>query len=71
MRVGNDLPKRHSPFILAKIRHLNSVAMSLHAGLIDGGSAAHEIAATEAQLHGLVERLRTLAGLEDDESASR
>lgn len=63
--------RRATEDILSKIRHLNQVAMSLQAGLIDGGSAAHEIAATEAQLHGLVERLRELAGLEDDESASR
>jgi hypothetical protein len=50
---------------LRKVRYLNQVAISMRAGLIDVGGAAQEIDATEAQLHELIRRLRTVAGVED------
>jgi hypothetical protein len=52
--------------ILAKIRYLNQVSISMRAGLLDQDGAAQEIQLTEGQLHDLVERLRYLAGVEND-----
>jgi hypothetical protein len=51
--------------ILAKIRYLNQVAISMRAGLLDVEGAAQEIDLTERQLHVLVDRLSTIAGVED------
>ena len=51
--------------VLAKIRYLNQVSISMRAGLLDVDGAAREIDATEQQLHELVDRLRNLAGVED------
>lgn len=51
--------------VLAKIRYLNQVSISMRAGLLDVDGAAREIEATEQQLHELVDRLRNLAGVED------
>lgn len=51
--------------ILAKIRYLNQVAISMRAGLLDVEGAAQEIDLTEQQLHRLIERLPTSAGIED------
>jgi hypothetical protein len=51
--------------ILAKIRYLNQVAISMRAGLLDVEGAAQEIDLTEKQLHGLIDRLATYAGVED------
>lgn len=52
--------------ILSKIRYLNQVAISMRAGLLDVDGAAQEIALTERQLHEIVDRLRSFAGVEDD-----
>ena len=50
--------------ILSKIRYLNQVALSMRAGLLDSEGAAQELDLTERQLHDLVERLRSYAGVE-------
>ena len=50
--------------ILAKIRYLNQVAISMRAGLLDVEGAAGEIDLTEKQLHELIDRLRNHAGVE-------
>ena len=51
--------------ILAKIRYLNQVAISMRAGLLDVEGAAQEIDLTEKQLHALIDRLSAFAGVED------
>lgn len=51
--------------VLAKIRYLNQVAISMRAGLLDVEGAAQEIDLTEKQLHDLVTRLRRDAGSEE------
>jgi hypothetical protein len=50
--------------ILSKIRYLNQVAISMRAGLLDMDGAAQEIDLTEKQLHELIDRLRSYAGVE-------
>jgi hypothetical protein len=50
--------------VLSKIRYLNQVAISMRAGLLDVDGAAGEIDLTEKQLHELVDRLRSYAGVE-------
>ena len=50
--------------VLAKIRYLNQVAISMRAGLLDVDGAAQEIDLTEKQLHELVAQLRVHAGVE-------
>lgn len=57
--------RRATDDILSKIRYLNQVAISMRAGLLDVDGAAQEIALTERQLHELVDRLRTYAGVEE------
>ena len=51
--------------VLAQIRYLNQVAISMRAGLLDVDGAAQEIDLTEKQLHGLIDRLSEFAGVED------
>ena len=51
--------------ILAKIRYLNQVAISMRGGLLDIEGAAQEIDLTEQQLHTLIDRLSPSAGIED------
>ncbi|HVD06513.1 MAG TPA: hypothetical protein VNB89_10860 [Gemmatimonadaceae bacterium] len=51
--------------ILAKIRFLNQVGLSMRAGLLDMEGAAQELELTERQLHDLVDRLRPAAGVEE------
>ena len=50
--------------VLAKIRYLNQVAISMRAGLLDVEGAAQEIDLTEMQLHELVGQLKIHAGVE-------
>lgn len=57
--------RRSTEDILAKVRYLNQVAVSLRAGLLDAEGAAAEIDITEHQLHRLVDELRHSAGMED------
>jgi hypothetical protein len=49
--------------ILAKIRYMNQVALSMHAGLLDAEGANGEIELTEKQIHELVSQLRKHAGI--------
>ena len=51
--------------MLAKIRYMNQLSISMRAGLLDMEGAAQEIEAAERQLHELVDRLRDAAGVED------
>jgi hypothetical protein len=51
--------------ILAKIRFLNQVGLSMRAGLLDMEGAAQELELTERQLHDLVDKLRPAAGVEE------
>jgi hypothetical protein len=57
--------RRLTDDILAKIRYLNQVAISVRSGVLDGEGAAQEIELTERQLHELVGRVRDFAGVED------
>ena len=57
--------RRTTEEILAKIRYLNQVAVSMRAGLLDVEGAAQEIGLTERQLHDLIDHLRSNAGVED------
>jgi hypothetical protein len=50
--------------ILAKIRYINQVSISIRAGLLDKEGAAQELDVTEKQLHDLVDRLHVAAGVE-------
>jgi hypothetical protein len=56
--------RKHTEEILAKIRYLNQVAISMRAGLLDVEGAAQEIDLTEQQLHALVDRVSDHAGIE-------
>ena len=56
--------RRCTDEVLAKIRYLNQVAISMRAGLLDVDGAAQEIDLTEKQLHELVSQLRVHAGVE-------
>lgn len=57
--------RKHTDEILAKIRYLNQVAVSMRAGLLDVEAAAEEIDLTEKQLHGLIDSLSEHAGKEE------
>jgi hypothetical protein len=57
--------RKHTDEILAKIRYLNQVAISMRAGLLDVEGAAQEIDLTEKQLHALIDQLSEHAGKED------
>ncbi len=57
--------RRATDEVLAKIRYLNQVAISMRAGLLDVDGAAQEIELTEKQLHTLIDRLAAHAGIED------
>jgi hypothetical protein len=57
--------RKHTDEILAKIRYLNQVAISMRAGLLDVEGAAQEIDLTEKQLHLLIDQLSEHAGKED------
>lgn len=57
--------RRITDDILAKIRFLNQVGISMRAGLLDVEGAAQELELTERQLHELVDRLRPAAGVEE------
>lgn len=56
--------RRVTEDMLAKIRYLNQVSVAMRAGLLDEAGAAQEVEITEKQLHDLVERLRSAAGVE-------
>jgi len=50
--------------MLAKIRYMNQVAVSMRTGLLDREAAAQEMELTEQQLKELVKQARVLAGVE-------
>jgi hypothetical protein len=50
--------------VLENIRHLNALATSMRAGLVEMDEAAAEIDQTEDRLHELIDRLRPVAGVE-------
>ena len=56
--------RRTTSEVLNGIRHLNRVATSMRAGLLDIEEAAMEIDGTERRLHELVDQLRAVAGVE-------
>ncbi len=56
--------RRSTEEVLAKIRYLNQVAVSMRAGLLDVDGAAQEIELTEQQLHALIDKLGEGAGVE-------
>lgn len=56
--------RRVTEDVLDGIRHLNRVATSMRAGLLDLEQAAAELDRTERELHALIDRLRTVAGVE-------
>jgi len=56
--------RRVTEDILAKVRYMNQVAISMRAGLLDADGAAQEIELTEKQLYELVGTLRHHAGVE-------
>ena len=57
--------RTHTEEVLAKIRYLNQVAISMRAGLLDVEGAAQEIGLTEKQLHRLIDQLGEQAGIEE------
>jgi hypothetical protein len=59
--------RRVTEDILAKVRYMNQVAISMRAGLLDADGAAQEIELTEKQLYELVGTLRHHAGVEAPE----
>jgi hypothetical protein len=56
--------RRVTEEILARVRYMNHVAISMRAGLLDAEGAAQEIDLTERQLHELIKTLRHHAGVE-------
>lgn len=56
--------RKHTDEILANIRYLNQVAISMRAGLLDVDAAAEEINLTERQLHRLIDTISEHAGRE-------
>lgn len=56
--------RRVTEEVLAKVRYMNQVAISMRAGLLDAEGAAQEIELTERQLHELIGALRHHAGVE-------
>jgi broad specificity phosphatase PhoE len=56
--------RRRTEDVLAKIRYLNQVAVSMRAGMLDVDGAAQEIDLTEQQLHALIDKLGEHAGVE-------
>jgi hypothetical protein len=50
--------------VLAKVRYLNQVGVSMRTGLLDPEAAAQELELTETQMLALVRQMRNLAGVE-------
>jgi hypothetical protein len=57
--------RRATDEMLAKIRYINQVAISMRAGLLDPDGAAGEIELTEKQMHELIAKVRDQAGVEN------
>jgi hypothetical protein len=56
--------RRLTTEVLAKIRYMNSVAVTMRSGMIDAEAAAHEMALAEAEMVTLVRQARQVAGIE-------
>jgi hypothetical protein len=56
--------RRATDDIIAKIRYMNQLALSMKAGVIDPEGAAHEMLLTEQQIIDVVVKLKDYAGLE-------
>jgi hypothetical protein len=54
--------RRATDEVLGKTRYLNQVAISMRASLLDTEGAAAQIALTERQLNGIIEKLKTHTG---------
>jgi hypothetical protein len=54
--------RRTTDEVLAKIRYINQVTISMRSGLLDVAGASQELEITEQQLHDLVSEIRTSAG---------
>lgn len=50
--------------VLAKVRYLNQVGLSMRTGLLDRDAAHHEMELTEEQMVTLVRQMKHLAGVE-------
>jgi hypothetical protein len=50
--------------LLAKVRYMNQVAVSVRSGLLDPDAAGQEMDLTEQQMEALVRQVRHLAGVE-------
>jgi hypothetical protein len=59
--------RRVTEDVLAKVRYMNQVAISMRAGLLDADGAAQEIELTEKQLYELIGTFRHHAGVETQE----
>jgi hypothetical protein len=57
--------RRTTEEMLARVRYLNQVSISMRAGLLDADGAAQEIELVEAQLHEIVGQLKSVAARED------
>src|SRR5262245_35103014 len=57
--------RRLTDDMLAKIRYMNQIAVSMREGWIDEDGASQELDLTERQLHDCIDRLRGMAGQED------
>jgi hypothetical protein len=56
--------RRATDEIIAKIRYMNQLALSMKSGVIDAEGAAHEMELTEQQIIEVVLRLKDHAGVE-------
>jgi hypothetical protein len=56
--------RRATEEIIAKIRYMNQLAISMYAGVIDPEGAAQELELTEHQMIEVVQRLKDYAGVE-------
>jgi hypothetical protein len=50
--------------LLAKVRYMNQVGVSMRTGLLDPAAAEQELVLTESQMLALVQQMRHLAGVE-------
>lgn len=56
--------RRATDQILAKIKYMNSVAVSMRAGMLDSDGATQELDLVMRQIHEVVDSLRAVAGIE-------
>ncbi len=57
--------RRATEEIIAKIKYMNQLAISMRAGVIDPDGASQELELTEQQIIDVVVRLKDLAGVEE------